>query len=131
MKIRTYHFTRTCLEKIIAPRVYVRQRIPQKRIPIKDRRRLPWSGGVIQDDADSVISKFKINRYVRKRHVYIRQFTAIYGYFREFTPIYANINLFCSFFLRQQLSPRKIVCIKSKDLVWKTSTSCKAPPKLI
>ena len=52
----------------------------------EDWRRLPCSGGVTKYDADSPISKFKINRYVRKRHVYIRQFTATYGYFRQFTP---------------------------------------------
>ena len=87
MKIRTYHFTRTCLEKIIAPRDYVRQRIPQKCIPIEDRRRLPWSGGVIQDDADSIISKLKINRYVRKPYPY-RLYTPIYANLQLFTPIY-------------------------------------------
>ena len=65
------------------PCVYV----AQKHIPIKeDRQQLPWSGGVIQNDADSAISKFKIKRYVRKRHVYIRLFTPTYAYLRQFTP---------------------------------------------
>ena len=91
------------------PHVYVCRTITQKNIPIEeDRRRLPWSDGVIQNDTDSAISKVKIYRYARKRHVYIRQFTPIYGYLRLFTPNYANNNLFLSFFANNLTpSPQK------------------------